>query len=140
VECERRDDRKSQDLKDAESIGRRLDQAMKDIVLRFLVGGSVVSFFAVTGDMLKPKSFAGLLGAAPSVALATLSLTVMKDGKSFAQLEARSMTLGAIAFFFYAWFVSWLLVRKKLPGLAVTASSTFLWFAVAFGLWFVVIR
>jgi len=113
---------------------------MKEIVLRFLVGGSVVSFFAVAADMLKPKSFAGLLGAAPSVALATLSLTVMKDGKSFAQLEARSMMLGAIAFFFYAWFVSRLLVRKKLPALAVTASSTFLWFAVAFGLWFVVIR
>jgi len=113
---------------------------MKEVLLRFLVGGAVVSFFAVAADMLKPKSFAGLLGAAPSVALATLSLTVMKDGKSFAQIEARSMMLGAIAFFFYAWFGSWLLVRRKLPALAVTASSMFLWLAVTFGLWFVVLR
>lgn len=113
---------------------------MKEIVLRFLVGGAVVSFFAVAADMLKPKSFAGLIGAAPSVALATLSLAVMKDGKSFAQSEARSMMLGAIAFFCYARLVSWLLVRGKLPALAVTASSIFLWLAAAFGLWFVTPR
>jgi uncharacterized membrane protein (GlpM family) len=113
---------------------------MKEIILRFLVGGAVVSFFSVAADILKPKSFAGLLGAAPSIALATLSLTVMKDGKSFAQSEARSMMLGAIAFFFYAWLVSWLLVRRKLPALAVTASSIFLWLAAAFGLWFVTLR
>jgi hypothetical protein len=113
---------------------------MKEIFLRFLIGGAVVSLFASAGDLLKPKSFAGLLGAAPSVALATLSLTVIKDGKSFAQFEARSMMLGAAAFFFYAWLASWLLVRRQLPALAVTAFSMPVWFAVAFGLWFVSLR
>jgi hypothetical protein len=57
---------------------------MKELFIRSVVGGTVVSFFAVLGDLLKPKSFAGLLGAAPSVALATLSLTVLKDGKAYA--------------------------------------------------------
>jgi len=33
------------------------------------------------GDGLKPKSFAGLFGTAPSVALATLGLTILVDGK-----------------------------------------------------------
>jgi hypothetical protein len=33
------------------------------------------------GDVLKPKSFAGLFSAAPSVALATLPLTILSDGK-----------------------------------------------------------
>ena len=47
--------------------------------------------FAVFGTVLKPKSFAGLFGAAPSVALATLALTVATDGKSYAAIEARSM-------------------------------------------------
>jgi len=32
-----------------------------------------VSAFAVIGDLFKPKSFGGLFGAAPSVALATLA-------------------------------------------------------------------
>jgi hypothetical protein len=44
---------------------------MKELFIGFVVGGTLVSFFAVLGDLLKPKSFAGLLGAAPSVALAT---------------------------------------------------------------------
>jgi hypothetical protein len=36
---------------------------MTQILVRFLVGGAVVSAFAAVGDMLKPKSFAGLFGA-----------------------------------------------------------------------------
>ena len=57
---------------------------MIQLVFRFVVGGSVVSLFAVIGDVLKPKSFAGLFGAAPSVALATLALTIATDGKTYA--------------------------------------------------------
>jgi hypothetical protein len=72
---------------------------MLQLLFRFAVGGLMVSLFAVSADLLKPKSFAGLFGAAPSVALATLSLTIWKDGKSYAALEARSMIVGAVAFF-----------------------------------------
>ena len=113
---------------------------MKEIIFRFVIGGAVVSLFAALGDMLKPKSFAGLLAAAPSVALATLSLTLLKDGKLYAQTEARSMIIGGIAFFVYDWIVSWLLIRKRLPALTVTASSIPVWFGLAFGLWAVVLR
>ena len=45
---------------------------MLQYLFRFLMGGMIVSLFASLGDVLKPKSFAGLFGAAPSVALATL--------------------------------------------------------------------
>jgi Protein of unknown function (DUF3147) len=45
-----------------------------DYLVRFVAGGVVVSLFAIVGDVLRPKSFAGLFGAAPSVALATLTL------------------------------------------------------------------
>jgi tetrahydromethanopterin S-methyltransferase subunit C len=50
---------------------------MAQLVFRFLVGGLIVSLFAALADVLKPKSFAGLFGAAPSVGLATLALTVV---------------------------------------------------------------
>ena len=33
---------------------------MKELVLRFLIGGTLVSVFAFVGDLLRPKSFAGL--------------------------------------------------------------------------------
>ena len=39
---------------------------MTEYLVRFLVGGVVVSAFAMLGDILRPKSFAGLFGAAPS--------------------------------------------------------------------------
>jgi hypothetical protein len=38
-------------------------------IFRFIVGGRIISSFAGLGGVLKPESFAGLLGAAPSVAL-----------------------------------------------------------------------
>ena len=75
---------------------------MKDILFRIIVGGAVVCVFSLIGELLKPKSFAGLFGAAPSVSLATLALTVMKEGKAYASIEARSMILGSIAFIIYA--------------------------------------
>jgi hypothetical protein len=53
-----------------------------DWVVRFLLGGTIVAVFALTGDLLKPKGFAGLFGAAPAVALATLGLPSRPKGKS----------------------------------------------------------
>jgi len=113
---------------------------VKEITLRVIVGGVVVSVFALLGDLLKPKSFAGLFGAAPSVALATLVLTVMKDGKGYASIEARSMILGAVAFFPYACVVSRVLIRRQWPVLSSASAALVLWFGCALGLWYAVVR
>ena len=110
---------------------------MSQILIRFLVGGAVVSAFAILGDLLKPKSFAGLFGAAPSVALATLGLTAATEGASYASTEARSMMAGAIAFMAFASCVSWVMMRYKLKALTVTICAIPLWFGVAFGLWYI---
>jgi hypothetical protein len=109
---------------------------VKEILVRTVAGGVVVSLSALLGDLLKPKTFAGLFGAAPSVALATLVLTVVKEGKEYASLEARSMIVGAIAFLLYALVVSQLLLRKKWPVLPVTTFSIVVWFICSFGLYF----
>ena len=45
---------------------------MDELMFRFLIGGALVSAFALAGDAARLKSFAGLLGAGPSIALATL--------------------------------------------------------------------
>lgn len=111
-----------------------------DLILRFLIGGTFVGLFAILGDIFRPKSFAGLFGAAPSIALATLSLTIVKHGHLYAATEARSMTAGAIAFFVYASAVSWILIRYKPPAVLATASLIPLWFVVAFGIWTLCLR
>lgn len=113
---------------------------MKVILIRFLIGGLVVSGFTVLGDLFKPKSFAGLFGAAPSVALATLGLTLASDGKLYAATEAKSMLAGAVAFFAYASCVSWTLMRGRLTSLWVAISFLPLWMLLALGIWFVWIR
>jgi uncharacterized membrane protein (GlpM family) len=107
---------------------------MTETCIRFIVGGLFVSAFAVLGDVLKPKSFAGLFGAAPSVALATLILTIHSRGSDFAAAEARSMIFGAIAFFVYAHAVCQILMRYKLPASIVASASIVIWLAVAFAL------
>ena len=108
---------------------------VKEILLRFIVGGLVVSGFALIGDIFKPKSFAGIFGAAPSVALATLGLAVSMHGRSYAAMEARSMTGGAIAFFVYTACAAWLLKKQHLPALLSTILLIPVWLAVALGSW-----
>jgi len=110
---------------------------LTDIVLRFFIGGLIVSFFSLVSDLLKPKTFAGLFGAAPSVALATLGLTVLKNGKQYAAVEARSMILGAVALLACAAAVSYVLLRFKFSALPVTIIMLLLWLCVATGLWYV---
>jgi uncharacterized membrane protein (GlpM family) len=110
---------------------------MAQLVFRFFVGGLVVSLFAALGDVLKPKSFAGLFGAAPSVALAKLSLTVSSEGKDYASTEARSMIVGAGAFFVYASLCTRILMKRPLPAHRVSSAALVLWFAVAISAWLV---
>jgi hypothetical protein len=86
--------------------------------------------FAALGDVLKPKSFCGFFGAAPSIALATLGLTVISDGKSFAAQEARSMIAGAVAFLVYATACIHILMKNSLSAVVTTASILALWLIV----------
>jgi hypothetical protein len=97
-------------------------------------GGLVVSLFAVVGDVLRPKSFAGLFGAAPSVALATLTLAFWKDGRSYVSVEGRSMILGAIALAAYSLIVCQLLMRLRWSALAATTAAVIAWLVIAIGL------
>ena len=105
------------------------------MLFRFVVGGLVVSIFSALGDVLKPKSFAGLFGAAPSVALATLGLTIASNGVAYAAVEARSMIGGAVALFVYAFSVAWVIFRYKRSAPLVTAVLLCLWLATALGAW-----
>lgn len=107
---------------------------MSELLLRFLVGGTLVTAFAMVGEVLRPKSFAGLFGAAPSVALASLAFTLHHEGKLYASVEARSMILGAFAFLAYAATVSWVLRRHKTGALPTTVCLMPIWFVVAFSL------
>src|SRR5690242_1794003 len=84
---------------------------MSEYLIRFIVGGLVVSLFATIGDVVRPKGFAGLFGAAPSIALVTLAIAVSQHGGDYAAIESRSMIIGALALGIYSWLVCQLLKR-----------------------------
>ncbi len=113
---------------------------MLQLFVRFIVGGIVVSVFAVLGDVLKPKSFAGLFGAAPSVALATLGLAIHACGKEFGSIESRSMIAGALAFCLCAYVSSRVLAKCRLSAAAVSIGALGIWLFAAVGAWLLVLR
>jgi hypothetical protein len=123
-----------------EGILREEGFVLKIILIRFLAGGLFVSAFSILGTSFKPKSFASLFGSAPSVALATLVLTIKTDGVCYAALEARSMLAGAAAFFVYAWCAMILMHREKPETKLATAALLVVWLAVAIGLWWAFLR
>jgi hypothetical protein len=98
-----------------------------ELLWRFLIGGALVSVFALVGDVVRPKRFAGIFGAAPSVALATLALTVAKDGHRFAAIEARSMLLTSGGFVLYVYAVQIMLARGRWPTTPVSLAALVIW-------------
>lgn len=67
------------------------------LVVRAAVGGSLVVAFALVGEVVKPKRFAGVFGAAPSVAVANLALVAGVQGIPKAAVESRGMIAGGVA-------------------------------------------
>ncbi len=113
---------------------------MATLVIRFLVGGIVVSLFSLIAEVVGPKSLAGVFGAAPSVGIATLGLTVLAEGKEFAGQEGRAMIAGAIAFLVYARCCVWLLGKHDWATTKITAGLLTVWMASAFGIWFAILK
>jgi hypothetical protein len=106
----------------------------EELIIRFAAGGLLVSAFAALGDLFRPKTFAGVFGAAPSIALTTLGLIFISRGGDYASTEGRSMVVGAIGTMCYSALVGRVLLRGVRPTLLVTAAGLAAWFAVALGL------
>lgn len=107
---------------------------MGDLIARFFLGGVIVSAVALLGDLFKPKTFGGLFGAAPSVALATLAMAFATKGGAYVATEGRSMAVGAVAMGFYSMTCIWLMRLDKVPPWAGAGLAWGIWLAVAFAL------
>jgi hypothetical protein len=104
---------------------------VKDIVLlavRVLAGGALVAAFAMLGDTLKPKMFAGLFSGAPSVATVSLLVTGLAMGASRDAKYALGMVAGAIGLVVYS-VVAAFLVKH----LEAIVGSALAWAAWALG-------
>ena len=90
---------------------------------------------SVLRDIFRPKRLAGIFAAAPTIALASCCLTAYKHGDAFVSTEARSMVAGGLAFFVYACFVSFVLMRYRPRSLVAAGSLAPIWFIISAALW-----
>jgi hypothetical protein len=103
-----------------------------ELALRFVLGGVIVSLFAATGEMFQPKTFAGLFGAAPAVAIATLGMAYASKGSAYVAIESRSMLLGCAALLVYGAACVAMADRRGVPVWLGAVLAWVVWGAVAF--------
>jgi hypothetical protein len=103
-----------------------------------LVGGLAVVGFSLLGQAGHPKRFAGLFAAAPSVAVASLGLTVALKGPAATVPYAHGMLIGSAGMLAYC-LVSIYLV-ERLHALLGSILAWLAWIVVAGGLYLAVGR
>lgn len=67
------------------------------ICVKAINGGLFVALFAVLGELLQPKRFAGIFGASPAVALGNLLVIALAEGEVSSRVSATGMIAGAVA-------------------------------------------
>ncbi|TMC90143.1 MAG: DUF3147 family protein [Chloroflexi bacterium] len=105
---------------------------MKEVLLiglKALAGGTLVVAFAVLSDALKPKTFAGLFSAAPSVAVASLGVTTIAFGTGKAAQAAGAMVAGAIGL--VAFCAAAMVLERRVGALTSSAVAWLAWFVAA---------
>jgi hypothetical protein len=122
----------------------RLFQLLRDvhpvllILVKALIGGSVVVAFAVLGEMLRPRGLAGVFAAAPSVAIAGLAISSLTTGSPAAAVQASGMIVGAAAL-----SVSCLVgteAVKRLGAMRGSVGVVITWVLVGLGAWTLMLR
>jgi hypothetical protein len=114
------------------------DMQLIVVALKALFGGTLVVVFSGLGDVLKPKVFAGLFGAAPSVALASLFVTVATKGAPTAAVSSRGMIAGSVGMAVYCVAASALVKRFGALGGSVLAYVA--WIVPALGAYWLLTR
>jgi uncharacterized membrane protein (GlpM family) len=108
------------------------------VALKAFVGGALVVAFSGLGDMLKPKAFAGLFGAAPSVAVASLVVTALTSGAPKAAVSSRGMIAGAVGMIAYCVAASALV--KRFGALGGSALAYVAWIVPALAAYWLFVR
>jgi hypothetical protein len=67
------------------------------LALRGLAGGALVVTFALISEVVTPKAFSGLFSAAPSVAVASLAITIVAENPVKARQATVGMVVGGVA-------------------------------------------
>jgi hypothetical protein len=92
--------------------------------------------FSLIGEVVTPKAFAGLFSAAPSVALASLTITIVFESTAKAREASIGMVVGGVAMM--ACCVLAAVAIPKLGALWGSLAAWLAWLTVALGLYWAV--
>lgn len=106
--------------------------------VKALNGALFVVVFALVAEVLKPKRFAGLFSAAPSVALANLLVTVLDKGKREGKLDSIGMIAGACAMVLVC--LAGIGFVRRWGAVRGSAAVCALWLVLAIGSYLTVVR
>ena len=106
------------------------------LAMRALAGGTLVVVFALVGEVLSPKAFSGLFSAAPSVAVASLTITVLSETTEKARLGSVGMVVGAVGL--TTCCVLGAVAIPRLKALRGSLLAVLGWAAVTFGVYWAV--
>ena len=106
--------------------------------LRVVVAGALVCAFAMLGELVKPKRFAGIFSAAPSVALASLVVVLLSEGPGHIRLELEGMVAGAVAFVICTILGAFAI--RRMGALRASLVEVGAWVVVAGGAYLLVLR
>ncbi len=114
---------------------------MNDVALlavRVVAGGILVVAFSMMGDLLKPRMFAGLFAAAPSVAMASLLVSGLASGAAKDHTYASGMIAGAVGLVVYS--VAAALLVGRLGATAGSVLAWVMWAVPAFAIFWLFLR
>jgi uncharacterized membrane protein (GlpM family) len=115
---------------------RWVTMSLTDLLFRFVLGATFVSVFAAVGCAFKPKTFAGIFGSAPTIALASLSLAFRQHSPHHVERLAQSMLAGATALCVYSLCCVLLVKGCNLPVWLLAALAWTAWGLTASALFF----
>ena len=99
------------------------------LAIKAVNGGIFVVAFAVIAQALKPKRFAGLFSAAPSVAIANLLVAVLDKGHGEGSANADGMLIGAVAMTFAC--LAGILLLRRTTAIRGSAALCLAWAVAA---------
>ena len=106
------------------------------LAVRAVASGTLVVLFALIGEVVKPKAFSGLFAAAPSVATASLIVTLVADDVHHARQASTGMVVGGVGM--TACCVVAAVAIPKLRAVWGSLMAWMAWAAIALGLYWAV--
>ena len=100
-----------------------------EIAAKALLGGVLVVLFALLSEMVTPKRLAGIFSAAPSVALASLSIILIVKSRHDVALAGEGMILGALALLCYCLVA--VPALRRFGALKGAGSALVVWLVIA---------